>query len=65
MTPAALLASAALLLVPGAAGAQPRPFSCVGAEQLEDDVFEIPFARAGEAAPPERSVTVVVLPAAP
>jgi hypothetical protein len=34
--------------------AQPRPFSCVGAERLEDDVFAIPFDRGrdtiGEAA---------------
>jgi outer membrane protein OmpA-like peptidoglycan-associated protein len=55
MTPAAaaaLLVSAVLLLLPVPAGAQPRPFSCVGAEQLEDDVFEIPFAR-GAAAPGE------------
>jgi outer membrane protein OmpA-like peptidoglycan-associated protein len=34
----------ALLWVPGEAIAQPRPFNCVGAEQLEDDVFAIPFA---------------------
>ena len=41
------LAAAALLLLlfPGAASAQLRPFSCVGAEQLEEDVFAIPFAR--------------------
>ena len=41
-----LAAGAALriLLVPGTAVAQPRPFSCVGAEQLENDVFAIPFA---------------------
>ncbi len=40
-------APAALLLLLAAAlpaAAQPRPFSCVGAEQLEDDVFDIPFA---------------------
>jgi len=45
------IAAAALLLLlpPGAAGAQPRAFNCVGAEQLEDDVFAIPFApRAAE-----------------
>jgi hypothetical protein len=35
----------ALLLLPGAAAAQVRPFNCVGAEQLEGDVFAIPFAR--------------------
>lgn len=38
-----------LLLLLGAAAppaaAQPRSFSCVGAEWLEDDVFAIPFAR--------------------
>jgi outer membrane protein OmpA-like peptidoglycan-associated protein len=33
------------LLLPGLALAQPRPFNCVGAEALEDDVFAIPFAR--------------------
>jgi len=40
----------AFLLLPATAMAQPRPFTCVGAEQLEDDVFAIPFAR-GAAAP--------------
>ncbi|MBL6458131.1 OmpA family protein [Belnapia sp. T6] len=39
------LLTAALLLLPGLAAAQPRPFNCVGAEQLEEDVFAIPFAR--------------------
>jgi len=34
----------ALLLLPGVAMAQLRPFSCVGAEALEDDVFAVPFA---------------------
>jgi len=34
-----------LLLLQGAASAQPRPFNCVGAERLEEDVFAIPFAR--------------------
>jgi outer membrane protein OmpA-like peptidoglycan-associated protein len=38
-------AAALLLLLPGAAAAQVRPFNCVGAEQLEGDVFAIPFAR--------------------
>ena len=33
----------ALLALPAAA--QIRPFSCVGAEQVEDDVFSVPFAR--------------------
>jgi outer membrane protein OmpA-like peptidoglycan-associated protein len=37
-----------LLLLPGMALAQPRPFSCVGAEELEDDVFAIPFARGAD-----------------
>jgi hypothetical protein len=49
MLPALLLLAA---LVPGTALAQPRPFTCVGAEQLEEDVFAIPFAR-GAAAPGE------------
>lgn len=35
----------ALLLVPAIAAAQPRPFNCVGAEALEDDVFAVPFTR--------------------
>jgi len=40
------------LLLPGlamskGAWAQPRPFTCIGAEQLEDDAFAIPFARGG------------------
>ena len=39
----ALLALAPATLVP-AAQAQPRQFNCIGAEQLEDDVFEIGFA---------------------
>lgn len=37
-----------LLLLPlliGPAAAQPRSFSCVGAEALEDDVFAVPFTR--------------------
>lgn len=33
-----------LLLPAGVAMAQLRPFSCVGAEALEDDVFAVPFA---------------------
>lgn len=38
-----------LLVTSGVAVAQPRPFSCVGAERLDDDVFAIPFApRAAE-----------------
>lgn len=41
----ALLLLVPLLLPPplGTAAAQPRPFNCVGAELLEDEVFEIPF----------------------
>jgi outer membrane protein OmpA-like peptidoglycan-associated protein len=47
---AALAGLAALLLSPAApARAQPRPFTCVGAERLEEDVFSIPFARGGAA----------------
>jgi hypothetical protein len=38
----------ALLLLPGLALAQPRPFGCVGAEDLEDDVFAVPFARGSD-----------------
>ncbi|TDG19441.1 hypothetical protein E2C05_27550, partial [Paracraurococcus ruber] len=49
MLPALLLLAA---LAPGAALAQPRPFTCVGAEQLEEDVFAIPFTR-GAATPGE------------
>lgn len=37
-----------LLLVAAPALAQPRPFSCVGAEALEDDVFAVPFARGSD-----------------
>ena len=44
MTRLALLL--ALLALPAApAAAQIRPFGCVGAEQIEDDVFSIPFPR--------------------
>lgn len=52
MIPAAVLVAAALLTTPASVLAQPRAFNCVGAEQLEDDVFAIPFAR-GAAAPGE------------
>jgi outer membrane protein OmpA-like peptidoglycan-associated protein len=34
-----------LVLFAAPAAAQIRPFNCVGAEQVEDDVFSIPFAR--------------------
>jgi hypothetical protein len=53
MLPAILLLAA---LLPGAALAQSRSFNCVGADQLEDDVFAIPFAR-GAAAPGEAART--------
>lgn len=36
---------ALIVLLAAPAGAQVRPFSCVGAEQLEEDVFAVPFAR--------------------
>ncbi len=42
---AGLLGAALAGTLAGAAQAQPRAFSCVGAEQLEDDVFAVPFAR--------------------
>jgi len=42
MMPAAALLLPLLLALP--AQAQPRPFSCVGAAGLEDDVFAVPFA---------------------
>ncbi|MDB5370891.1 MAG: hypothetical protein JWP20_2449, partial [Roseomonas sp.] len=49
-----LLALVAPTLWPAAAQAQPRDFKCIGAERLEDDVFEVPFparsARPGPAA---------------
>ena len=38
-------AAALLAMLPGLAAAQPRPFNCVGAGDLEDDVFAIPFAQ--------------------
>ena len=40
-----VLAAATVLLWLSPAVAQPRPFTCVGAERLEDQVFAIPFAR--------------------
>jgi hypothetical protein len=43
-TAAAAALLPALCLLPGSAPAQPRPFNCVGAEQLQEDVFAIPFA---------------------
>ena len=53
MLPALLVLA---LLLPAAALAQPRPFTCIGAEQLEEDVFAIPFAR-GAASPGEAART--------
>lgn len=44
---AALVLLAALL--PGLAAAQVRPFNCIGADRLEDDVFAVPFARGSAA----------------
>jgi outer membrane protein OmpA-like peptidoglycan-associated protein len=41
----ALLLALGITLVPLPALAQPRGFSCVGAEKLEDDVFSIAFPR--------------------
>jgi outer membrane protein OmpA-like peptidoglycan-associated protein len=48
---ASLLLPLALLfgLVAQPVAAQPRAFSCAGAEWLEDDVFAVPFARASAA----------------
>ena len=56
MLPAFLVPLPAAVLVPATALAQPRPFTCIGAEQLEEDVFAIPFAR-GAAAPGEAART--------
>lgn len=54
MTPLLLPALLLALAASSVALAQPREFNCVGAEKLEDDVFEVPFAprsaRPGEAA---------------
>ncbi len=50
----ALMLGLPLLLAAGPAAAQTRPFNCVGAERLEDDVFDLTFRpgsdRLGEAA---------------
>lgn len=40
-----IFALGALIFAASPAEAQPRPFSCVGAERLEDDVIAVPFAR--------------------
>jgi outer membrane protein OmpA-like peptidoglycan-associated protein len=37
--------AALLVLLAAPAAAQIRPFNCVGAEQVEDDVFAVPFAQ--------------------
>ncbi|TDH58136.1 hypothetical protein E2C06_34145, partial [Dankookia rubra] len=54
MLPALILV--AMLVPAGTALAQPRPFTCIGAEQLEEDVFAIPFPK-GAAAPGEAART--------
>lgn len=43
MLPALALLGTVLAVMPVLA--QPRSFSCVGAEQIEDDSFAVPFAR--------------------
>jgi outer membrane protein OmpA-like peptidoglycan-associated protein len=45
LAPPLLALLPALLLAAAPAAAQIRPFTCVGAERLEDDVFSVPFAR--------------------
>lgn len=45
MIPVLAAAMGLLLLAPAPAAAQPRPFTCIGAERLEDEVFAIAFAR--------------------
>lgn len=40
-----LVLAALLAATPALAQQQQRSFDCIGAEQLEDDVFTIPFAR--------------------
>ncbi|WP_040614308.1 OmpA family protein, partial [Teichococcus cervicalis] len=52
-----------LLLPAGAAEAQPRQFNCIGAERLEDDVFEVRFAQ-GSARPNDAARTPVAAAAA-
>ncbi|MFC4170086.1 OmpA family protein [Teichococcus aestuarii] len=64
LLPAALVALALAPLLAGSALAQPRAaFNCVGAEKLEDDVFEVPFT-ARSARPPEAARTPVAAAAA-
>lgn len=68
---AAALLSALVLspLLSPRASAQPRPFDCIGAERLEDDVFAIPFARnaaaPGEAARANLQAAAALAKAAP
>lgn len=52
-----------LLFPAGAAEAQPRQFNCIGAERLEDDVFEVRFAQ-GSARPNDAARTPVAAAAA-
>ncbi|WP_159998557.1 OmpA family protein [Roseomonas sp. 18066] len=52
-----------LPLLASQAVAQPRPFNCIGAERLEDDVFEVPFAPRS-ARPAEAARTPVAAAAA-
>jgi len=59
----AALALALPLLAAATAHAQPRDFKCIGAERLEDDVFEVPFP-AGSARPPAAARTPVAAAAA-
>lgn len=58
-----------LSLLAAPAAAQIRPFSCVGAEQVEDDVFAVPFARGsariGEEARSPLAAVEALLKAAP
>lgn len=44
----AIVGTLLFALAAGPSMAQPRAFSCVGAEQLDDDVFDIPFARGSD-----------------
>ncbi|MBX9701134.1 MAG: hypothetical protein K2X74_16980, partial [Acetobacteraceae bacterium] len=62
MIPLGIAALSALLLAPTPSAAQPRPFTCVGVERLEEDVFEIPFAR--EAAAPGEAARANIAAAA-
>ncbi len=57
------IALALPLLAAATAHAQPREFKCIGAERLEDDVFEVPFP-ARSARPSEAARTPVAAAAA-